>query len=127
MNLQKKNKWILIFILVLSVTLFSTYNYIYKSHKLTEELPTEFKGTSSDFINLAKNSDWVNKAVEIKGQITSKDSLGLILNNNIYCQLRQTKNIDKLTKSQTITIKGIVIGYDDLLDELKLNQCIIKN
>lgn len=129
MSLKKRNKWLIFILIVLLTFMVIGYNYVYKPHKTTEELATDFKGKSNDFILLVnKNSSkWINKTVELSGKITEKDALGVVLNNNIYCQFTQRTNSDNLQFNQHITIKGVIVGYDDLLEELKLNQCIIKN
>lgn len=129
MSLKKKNKWFIVVLIIFSISIVIGYNYVYKSHKTTEELITDYKGKTNDFILLINtNSDnWINKTVELNGEITEIDSLGIVLNKSIYCQFRQKINTADFKHNQSITIKGIVIGYDDLLEELKLNQCIIKN
>lgn len=133
MNLLKKNKW-LIFLLVLTLVLtlggFVVYQYVYQSHKTTEELNAEFTGTAIDFLSHVQNDfdQWNGKAIELSGKITTKDDKGIILNEQIYCQFREDVNLadNNIQEHQNIKIKGRVIGYDDLLEELKLDQCIIK-
>ena len=50
----------------------------------------------------------------------------IIVDNSIICNLKAFDNTIK--KSQKITVKGRVVGYDDLMQELKLDQClVIKN
>lgn len=129
MNLQKKSKWTLAIILILFIISFSTYKYIYKPHETIESLSIDYKGTSNNFSTKATTNPnkWLNKTVELSGKITSTDSKGITLSSNIYCQFKNTKELNSLQKNQSITIKGTVIGYDNLLDELKINQCIIKN
>ena len=69
---------------------------------------------------------WQDKVVELSGKISSKDEKGISLSSQIYCQFREDVNFSTLKNDQQITIRGRVIGYDDLLEELKLDQCIIK-
>ncbi len=129
MNLKKKTKWFVTILIIFLISIVIGYNYVYKSHKTTNELTTNYIGKSSDFMLIVNtnSSNWVNKVVELSGKITEKDSLGIIIDNSIFCQFIHKTNSDNLQLNQQITIKGIVIGYDDLLEELKLNQCIIKN
>ncbi|TDQ21914.1 hypothetical protein [Tenacibaculum caenipelagi] len=129
MNFLKKNKkWLIpsIIFLLLGTTIF--FNYIYKPHKTTEELNAEFNGEASSFLASLKQDikPWLNKTVILTGNVSSIDTEGIIINKSIYCQFRKDVNFKLLTINQSITIKGVVIGYDDLLEELKVNQCIIK-
>ncbi len=128
MSFLKKSKWI-VFLVVLSIIVaYGVYNYAYQPHQTTEELTADYTGNSNNFLNeVSKNTNaWLNKTVELSGKITSKDEKGITLSNSIYCQFRENVNFKMLKVTQEITLKGQVIGYDDLLEELKLNQCIIQ-
>ncbi|WP_348718856.1 hypothetical protein [Tenacibaculum sp. 190130A14a] len=107
---------------------FTAYTYVYKPHKTIEELNSSYKGSSEDFLEKASSNfnEWNSKVVELTGKITGLDSEGITLNNQIFCQFKTPTLITTLNLNQNITIKGHVIGYDDLLEELKLNQCILK-
>ena len=128
MSLSKKSKWILIILIIGLIAAFGVYKYAYKAHETTEELKADFTGSSNDFLTKVSSdaNAWLNKTVELSGEITSKDEKGITLSNSIYCQFREDVNFNSLIKGQQITLKGQVIGYDDLLEELKLNQCIIQ-
>jgi hypothetical protein len=45
------------------------------------------------------------------------------INNKIYCQFESLNNDLKVNDS--VAIKGRCIGFDDLLEEIKLDQCSI--
>lgn len=128
MSLSKKSKWVLIIVVLGLLSAFGAYKYAYKAHETTEELKADFTGNSNEFLTKMSSDAnlWLNKTVGLTGEITSIDKKGITLSNNIYCQFREDINFSSLTKGQKITLKGQVIGYDDLLEELKLNQCIIQ-
>jgi hypothetical protein len=128
MNSLKKNKRLLIIVVIVLVGVIG-YNQIFKEAKTTEEIETSFIGSSGELLTLLskENSQLKDKAVEIQGTITSINDEGIIIDSSIFCQFLNFEIIQQLKEQQTINIKGIVVGYDDLLNELKLNQCIIKN
>lgn len=128
MSLSRKNKIFLWLFLGLIVIVYSLYRYAYQPHTTIENFKTEFIGTANDFLVKVQENDsiWQNKAVVLSGKITAADSRGITLNSYIYCQFRDTIALVSLQNNQTIRIKGRVIGYDDLLEELKLDQCIIQ-
>ena len=128
MSLSKKSKWFLTILIIMLIGAYAAYKYAYKPHTTIEELTSDFSGTSDDFLSKVKEnfSLWNNKTVELSGIITSKEEKGITLNNTIFCQFRDDMNISELQSNQSIKLKGRVIGYDDLLDELKLDQCILK-
>lgn len=129
MNLSKKSKWILNILVLGCITFYTVYRYAYKPHKTIEKLEIEYNGTSHNFIEKVKEdaSIWNNKIVLLRGIITSKEDKGITLNSGIYCQFREAINSSKLKEGSPISLKGRVIGYDDLLEELKLDQCIIQD
>ncbi|MBA6157314.1 hypothetical protein H3Z83_12420 [Tenacibaculum sp. S7007] len=127
MNWLKRNK-LLVILLILLAGGYSAYKYSYKPHETIEELAIDFNGNATEFLQKASQNfaNWNTKIVEISGEVTAKDENGFTLNNQIYCQLKNIEDNSSIKENQTIKIKGRVIGYDDLLDELKLEQCILK-
>ncbi|MDX8553537.1 hypothetical protein MK851_07870 [Tenacibaculum sp. 1B UA] len=59
--------------------------------------------------------------------MTSIDDNGFTLNDNTFCQLENTEEVSKITLGKTLEIKARMIGYDDLLEQLKLGQTKIIN
>jgi hypothetical protein len=70
------------------------------------------------------NSKYLNKAIEISGKVTALENSLVTLNGKISCLL---KTNEKVVLNTSIVIKGRVTGFDDLLEELKLDQCKIIN
>ena len=124
MNLLKKNKTVVILIL-LGIGLWSAYQYVFAAPLATNEITAAYQGEAEDFKELVQTDfdQWHNKVIQITGTITAIQEEGILLNQDIYCQFD-----DKLinaAENEVITLKGRVIGFDELLEEIKLNQCII--
>ncbi|SNR14324.1 hypothetical protein [Tenacibaculum jejuense] len=128
MTFLKKNKKLLIALFLIALVGFGGYLYIFQKPEEVSEIKPSFIGTSKDFIskNSAKITEWNTKIIEITGTISSVSNEGVILDHNVFCQFLEDQKLNTLNENQTITVKGMVIGYDDLLDELKLNQCTLK-
>lgn len=125
-SLKKSKSFLLIFLVIAAIGSFALYKYMYKPHKTIQEIKASYIGESKDFLKKVEvdYSVWYTKTVELTGKISSVVDHGFILDDFMFCQLKEdTKN---LKKGETITVKGTIIGYDELLNELKLNQCIIK-
>ena len=124
MSLSKKNKTFLIVFISISIVGYGAYQYVYQKHDSIERLTPTYQGNSEIFKNNVETNaaKWQGKIVEITGNVTAKDASGILLAETIYCQF---KEVTKTRINTTITIKGRVIGYDDLLEEIKLDQCII--
>jgi hypothetical protein len=119
-------KWIVLIILIVIGII--AYNYIYKEHRDIESETAEFVLNSSDLVNefainpSASEKKYLNKTIEVFGTITELNVQDLTLDNNIFCQFNSKIEVDT---SKKVSIKGRFIGYDDLLEEIKLDQCSI--
>lgn len=127
MNLLKKNKTAFLFaaLMLLGIGLWSAYQYLFAAPLSTNEMAAEYQGSAEDFKQLLQGDfeKWNNKIVQISGTITEINEDGILLNHDVYCQLEE--KLIKAAENDIITLKGRVIGYDELLEEIKLNQCII--
>ena len=83
---------------------------------LSKSIVNEF-ASNAEF----SNKKYLEKAIAIKGTVTKISEKEVIIDNTIICNL---KDLDPTIKvNQSITIKGRVVGYDDLIGELKLDEC----
>ena len=125
-------KKILIGILISVVIAIVFYGYIYQSHRdiSTEaatysisipELEKEF--IANDSLALVKYQD---QTIELTAQITAVDveNKAIILDNKVFATFQESLPENIIT-GKTATIKGRFLGYDDLLEEFKLDQSSI--
>ncbi len=125
-----KEKLSIVFLILIAVIGFVGYNYVL--HGGERNLATEkadftisSKEISNEFssnIDLA-NKKYLEKAVAISGKITAINDKEIILDNVIICNLNQVNSAAKI--SENTVIKGRIVGFDDLMGELKLDQCVI--
>lgn len=130
MPLNRKIKRLAFVLSLIVLTGYMGYKFTYQPHVTIQSKAVDFKGSASALLlelNTAPEK-WTNKIVDISGKVSQSDSLGFMLESNIYCQ----KNQEFITPqssilNSTLRIKGRIIGYDDLLEELKLDQVILLN
>lgn len=129
MSLSKKSKIIIGLVLVIAIGAYAGYSYAYKPHTAIADMEVAFTGTAQDFLGKIKENpeNWTQgeKVVELTGVITAKDEKGVSINESIYFQLEEGTSTKELSEGQKTKIKGRIIGYDDLLEELKLDKAII--
>jgi hypothetical protein len=125
---KNKRNLLLLFILVLLV--FIAYSYVYQNHRDIKTEKAAFSITSNEILNefsinpIEAEKKYLNKTIEVKGEITEKSKSTITLNDLVFCQFsNQISNL--LNDNTQIKIKGRVIGYDDLLEQVKLDQCFI--
>lgn len=71
----------------------------------------------------ASNTKYLEKAVAVTGKVVGINGNQVQLENAVVCNfntLEKTIKVDDL-----VTIKGRIVGYDDLMEEIKLDQCFI--
>lgn len=121
-------KKLLILIAILAIGSVVAYNYIYQDHRNISEETAAYKVSSTnlvkDFIkDVSTTQDkYLNKTIEVTGIVTAKDAKSVTLDNAVFCTL---SNPTTLALNTSITVKGRCIGFDDLLEEVKLDQCTI--
>ena len=126
--MNKKLKILLLFIIVIVVGFISMrlyINYGGKRNIQTEEtaFTVSSKAITNEFIsNLdASNKKYLEKPVAISGTVTFVNENEVIIDEVVNCNFLTVDS--SIKKNQKIVVKGRVIGYDDLLGELKLDQC----
>jgi hypothetical protein len=88
---------------------------------------TAYTVTSKNIVNEfatnveVSNKKYLEKAIAIKGIVTKITGKEIIIDNIIVCNLKELDAT--IQKDQEITLKGRVVGYDDLMGEIKLDQC----
>lgn len=124
----------IIFLILLCVIGYLVYSYIYQGHRdfANEEA---IKVESSAFIltefqkdEKKANTLYLNKVLEIKGKISQLDTLQKVitLDEKLFASFQEV-DFKNLKLQDEITVKGRLIGYDELLEELKIDNCTIKN
>ncbi len=123
-------KRILLALLILILLSVLGYNYIYQDHREISSEQPEFTLTANKVSVLFKENSikaeekYLNKTIEIEGKVTEITTNSLTLNDIVFCQFSDA--LQKSIQNNTILkIKGRLIGYDDLLEQVKLDQCII--
>ena len=107
--------------------IFLGYQYIYQEHRDISAENAEYTIDANDFIaeflsdQEGSQTKYLNKTIAINGNITTHNNNSVTLNSTIFCSL--LNETDKNAINSSVTVKGRFIGYDDLLEEIKLDQC----
>ena len=102
------------------------YNYLYQDHRdidkeepiaelNTESISQMFKQTGAD--------ELLNSTVSVKGSITEIEGNVLTLDDKVSSSFDELA--PDLEIGDVLVIKGRCIGYDDLFEIVKLDQCSI--
>lgn len=121
-------------ILVLLLLSVGGYFYVYKEHR---DISTEAESYSMDvkilFLDYQNNEveadkKYLNKTIVVSGEVSmlNFETQSVVLNNKLFAVFSEKIRSDIKIKSN-IKLKGRLIGYDSLLEEIKMDQCIILN
>ncbi|HEX8575883.1 MAG TPA: hypothetical protein VF677_06275 [Flavobacterium sp.] len=127
---MKKNLKIAIVLILLAAV--GLYFYLYKGHR---NISSEEASYAVSVDNLQKefsendsiaNSKYLDNTIEVYGKISGIDvsSNAIIIDDKVFATAKDL-NIKKLTVGKNIKVKGRFIGYDDLLENYKLDQITI--
>jgi hypothetical protein len=129
MSLLKKNRlaFSIGVLTLLAIGVWLSYHYVFAAPKTTNQITATYIGEAKEFNYLVTEnlSNWTNKVIQLTGTVTQVNDNGVLLNRTIYCQFENKAHLQSITKNQQIVIKGKFVGFDELLMETKLNQCII--
>lgn len=124
-------KKILATLLLIALAGIIGYNYMYKSHRDIATEKADITIDTATILNDYKtdeakaNTTYLDKVIAVTGKITNFDvaSNSIIVDEKLFCTA-QDKLID-LKVNETITLKGRFLGYDDLLEEMKMDQITV--
>jgi uncharacterized membrane protein len=128
--MKRKMYFLTIIVLVL---LFVGYKYIYKDHRdiatekpsISESADRIYESFLTDEVDA--NSKYLDKTIQVKGVVTAidVDAQTLVIDSKLNALF--TANFPAAVKiNDAVEVKGRLVGYDSLLDELQMDQCVIK-
>lgn len=123
-----------IILAILVISILGVLGYCYALYGGARNVSTEeavfsvsSKSITNEFdSNIEKsNKKYLEKAIAIKGIVSKINGKQVIMDNSIICDLKELDS--SIKKDQIVTLKGRVVGYDDLMGEIKLDQCSLIN
>ena len=102
------------------------YTYMYKDHRDIKTEVSEIEIVAPYLLERFKNddgNDLLNKTITVTGIITQVASKVITIDSNVHCSF--ATELTGVKNGDIITIKGRCIGYDDLFEIVKLDQCTI--
>ena len=123
--------WSILILLLILIGILG-YNYIYQDHRDIQSEASVYSVTSKNILEEFQinsedsESKYLDQTITISGATTQVESHAIVLDNSVFCQFHDKIDLN-LRNSKNITIKGRFLGYDDLLEEIKLDQCHIIN
>jgi hypothetical protein len=125
-----KKGFILAFIIL--VIGFGTYKYLYQSHRDIAAEEANFTTTVQDIYtsftenDSLANAKYLDKTIALRGKISNIDFTNKIITVDEKLSARFTDKLPENIKIQdSINLKGRLVGFDDLLEEIQIDQCTV--
>lgn len=127
-----KKKITLIF-LVLFLIIIVVYRFVYKEHRDITTEKGAFTITAKDLFSefqkneVTANAKYLDKTIEVAGAISSLDfdSNSIVIDEKLFATFKDKIPLTFRVNSK-VNIKGRFIGYDALMEELKMDQCVVE-
>ena len=127
-----KRKLLIGIIVFALIAWFVGYKIMYKQHREIASEDVAFSTSAQeihqDYIDDpdVANSKYADKTIVVSGKLTSYDqAANTIVVDSILSAVLQAAPTEALQNGSSIQIKGRFVGYDDLLEELKMDQVSI--
>lgn len=126
---MKKKLLIVCFFVIITAVLI--YNYVYKSHRDISNEKESFAISVIDLKNDYRKNDslanakYLDKTIVIYGKITSLDLANRLLSVDTSLSAIMKESGVSINLNDSIKLKGRFIGYDDLLEEFKMDECSV--
>lgn len=125
-----------ILIIVLGIVVLGSvgYAYINREHRDIATATVAHTVTSQELAVAFQNNEeqavatYLNTVIEVSGAITAASASVIELSSGISAQLQEPlteAQEDKTKNSPQVTLRGRCIGYDSLLEEVRLDQAFI--
>lgn len=110
----------------------AAYFYTYKEHRDIATEKESYAIAVTDFFSEFQanetnaNSKYLDKTIEVTGNLSSVDvaTKSMVVNDKLFATFKEEPP-QNLQLNAKIKIKGRFIGYDALVEELKMDQCVL--
>lgn len=126
---MSKKKYFLLISIITLIFLIALFikQYVYGEHrnianeKATIEISALDLGTKFTTDQSLASKELLDKVITIHGKIITVENNSIIIDNTVQANLING-NIGNIVVGNSITLKGRCIGYDDLLEMVKIDQ-----
>jgi hypothetical protein len=125
-----KTKLLIFFFILISIFAF-VYFYVYKSHREISSEDAAFNVNATELLEEFQTDEatattkYANLTIEIYGEITKLDLENNIIFINDGISVQMVAFEKQLNVSESIKVKGRLVGYDDLMEEIIIDQAMI--
>lgn len=129
---MKKTGYLFILILLLLMS-WAFYSYLYKNHRDIASEEGAFSVTANSIYaefnteEKAANTKYLDKTIEVSGVVTAIDIVEntIVIDEKMFVYFKDKLPVAIKMKSN-VKVKGRFMGYDNLLEEMKMDQAVLE-
>ncbi len=114
-----------LFVLFLAV---SAYKYVYREHRDIGSEKVDFSMSAVELKAILAQesiaSKYIDKVIQTYGKITAIEQQSAIIDDKVQVNFKGDVS-NNLNLESAIAIKGRCVGYDDLLELVKIDQAVL--
>lgn len=120
----------IILLVVLLGGAYATYQY-FKPHRDIQGEKPEFQLSGNELVRAytsdenAANGKFLDKVVEVSGSVAEIDGAHIKLESGVYCNGDFSQA--NLKSGDQAKLKGRVVGYDEIFEEVTLDNTVLHN
>lgn len=123
---MKKLIWVLV-----AIVLVGAVAYLYVFHKPHRDIAAEDASETLTAAALVEeynedvtsaNAQYLDQVIEVSGTLGEVTENSVKLEEGVYCDLTPGSNTAELKVGQRITVKGRIVNYDELFEEVRLDN-----
>lgn len=125
-------KKVLIILIVLALAAFGVYQYAYKAHRDIASEEATYTATVKEVYEAfvandsLANAKYLDKTIAIRGKVTNIDDVNQMYTLDEKLSVRFSAKLPKKIRLQdSVHVKGRLVGFDDLLEEIQMDQCTV--
>ncbi len=124
-------KGILVIVALVILGGIGAYFYVFnKPHRNPSSEAASFKVSATELAEEfsanpdAANEKYIDKVVEVSGTAMEVTETYIIMDNVLNCSVLKDHDVSGVKSGDNIVMKGRVIAFDDLLEEVKMDNCV---
>jgi hypothetical protein len=134
MKLGKTTKRIIIAVFLIGLIggSWAVWYVFFKPHRNVGAEKAAYSLTTKDLsaqiaADTAALSKYIDKALELEGTVTSVEDTRLAF-DNVICNMDSTQltKLSAIKPGQVVKVQGRLATYNDLLEEILVDQCVLK-
>jgi len=125
-------KKVILFFLLICVVSFGVYSYVYKSHRNISDEKASYTFKTNQLIEEysrdenSANSKYLDKVIVVSGKVTQINTTEKSITLDEKLSGLVIDDLSTVKVDDSIILKGRFLGYDELLEEVKMDQITLK-